>query len=73
METLRLTAVSERLLQILKGNGGWMYRTDLSAAYGRTLGHNDFAGLDDLEEAGLIEIEKEIIGQVKPKFKYRAK
>lgn len=73
MEKIRFTAAAERLLQILSDNGTWMTRAQLSAAYGRTLGTYDFALLEDLERAGMLEINKATIGQVKPKYEYRAK
>lgn len=71
-----MTTLAEKLLEILRDNGGWMTRKELAHELGRPRDYfvaYDTDVLEGLVNAGLVERDDRLVGAVKTVKYYRAK
>lgn len=70
-----MTALSDKILDTLRANGGWLSRRQLARELGRPtqLSPYDTDLLENLVSAGLVERETRLMGVVKTIWYYRAK
>lgn len=66
-----LTDVDEKILEVLKGNGGWMTRADLKDQIG-AMNRYYVDRLNGLIESGLVEVRTTTRGIVQRVYNYRA-
>lgn len=70
-----MTALSDKILETLRDNGGWLNRRQLAQALGRPgqLTPYDTELLEGFVSAGLVEREDRLVGVVRTVRYYRLK